>query len=399
MVRTTEEKVLNPGRETQTFSIRHLEERSKVMRSKLSTTLVIAPLLAIAPAALANTTWYVNGVRGSDSNNCKSPTTACKTIKHAISLAVSGDSIMLAPATYIENLNISTALKIQGSGANAIILPKNANLPVVQVATHVVLSKLTISRGQNSGVLNSGTLTMNDCIVTHNAGQRHSGFTFGGGIYNIGTLTINNSMISANVATAGGGIYSNSRGTAAINSSTLTGNGGAVGGGIFSDSPLVITNSTITGNVADVGGGLTAAGTTVISSSTISGNSAERGGGIANAVVTFRNSIVANNNGGNCYNSAPTSKGYNLSSDDTCNFNEAGDMNNTNPVLGPLGNYGGPTYTIPLLSGSPAIDAGNPSGCTDGQGRVLKTDQRGKPRPDLEDAGGCDIGAYERQTD
>ena len=52
-----------------------------------------------------------------------------------------------------------------------------------------------------------------------------------------------------------------------------------------------------------------------------------------------------------------------------------------------------------LLSASPAIDAGNPSGCADGQGHLLKTDQRGMPRLDKEDSGGCDIGAYESQTD
>ena len=94
-----------------------------------------------------------------------------------------------------------------------------------------------------------------------------------------------------------------------------------------------------------------------------------------------------------------TSNGYNLSSDGTCNFNSTGDLNNTDPKLGQLGNHGGPTQTIPLLSGSPAIDAGNPNGCTDGHGHLLKTDQRGKPRPDKEDTGGCDMGAYERQKD
>jgi len=62
-----------------------------------------------------------------------------------------------------------------------------------------------------------------------------------------------------------------------------------------------------------------------------------------------------------------TSNGYALSSDNTCKFNGLGDMNNTDPKLGQLGNYGGPTQTIPLLSGSPAIDAGNPSGCKDSQ--------------------------------
>jgi len=52
-----------------------------------------------------------------------------------------------------------------------------------------------------------------------------------------------------------------------------------------------------------------------------------------------------------------------------------------------------------LLSGSPAIDAVNPSGCADGQGQLLKTDQRGMPRPDKEDSAGCDMGRYERQQD
>jgi len=94
-----------------------------------------------------------------------------------------------------------------------------------------------------------------------------------------------------------------------------------------------------------------------------------------------------------------TSNGYNLSSDGTCNFYGPGDMNNTNPLLGPLQNNGGPTQTIALPSGSPAIDAGNPAGCTDGSGHLLATDQRGQPRPDKEDTGGCDIGAYESQTD
>jgi hypothetical protein len=94
-----------------------------------------------------------------------------------------------------------------------------------------------------------------------------------------------------------------------------------------------------------------------------------------------------------------TSKGYNLSSDSTCNFKSTGDLNDTNPILGPLQNKGGQTKTMALLSGSPAIDAGNPSGCTNNAGVLLKTDQRGKPRPDTEDVSGCDMGAYERQTD
>jgi len=69
-----------------------------------------------------------------------------------------------------------------------------------------------------------------------------------------------------------------------------------------------------------------------------------------------------------------SSKGYNLSSDTACDFDATGDMNNIDPKLGPLQNNGGPTQTEALLAGSPAIDAGNPSGCTDGKGHLL--DQR-----------------------
>jgi hypothetical protein len=93
------------------------------------------------------------------------------------------------------------------------------------------------------------------------------------------------------------------------------------------------------------------------------------------------------------------STGYNLSSDDSCSFEGPGDLNNRDPRLAPLELYGGPTKTMALLPRSPAIDAGNPNACTDGQGRLLKTDQRGMPRPDKEESGGCDIGAYERQKD
>jgi hypothetical protein len=118
---------------------------------------------------------------------------------------------------------------------------------------------------------------------------------------------------------------------------------------------------------------------------------------IPNSSVILQNSIVANNSaGGNCFGGV-TSNGYNLSSDNTCNFNGPGDLNSTNPRLQPLGNYGGPTQTIAIYAGSPAIDAGNPSGCTNGQGQVLTTDQRGAPRPSPYDDHGCDMGAFENQ--
>jgi hypothetical protein len=79
-----------------------------LMKHKTTFSYLLLMLLSLTVTgnAFANTTWYVDGVHGSDSSNCQSPTTACKTIGHAIALALSGDSIRVAAATYIENLTI-----------------------------------------------------------------------------------------------------------------------------------------------------------------------------------------------------------------------------------------------------------------------------------------------------
>jgi hypothetical protein len=90
-------------------------------RLGFSNLLLLALSLALVPTALASSTWYVDGVNGSDNNNCKSRQHACKTIGHAISLASSGDSIMVAAATSTENLTIGFSLKIVGSGAKPTI--------------------------------------------------------------------------------------------------------------------------------------------------------------------------------------------------------------------------------------------------------------------------------------
>jgi hypothetical protein len=390
--------------------------------------LLPAVFLALASTAFASTKWYVDGVNGSDNNNCKSRQHACKTIGHAISLASSGDSIMVAAATYTENLFIGFTLKILGSGDTTTIIDGGQADRVVNIPNagdRIILSRVTVRNGRfrvGGGISNNGTLTINNSTLSGNIAYSSGHLPgLGGGVYNVGTLAINNSTVSGNIAAGnyaglGGGIYNG--GTLTINDSTLSGNAAtgaaASGGGIYNDAARVtINNSTISSNTASghsasgYGGGIYNYNAAVtINNSTLSGNSARHGGGdgvggsLANySTATLQNTIVANSpHGGNC-SGTMTSNGHNLSSDATCNFNSTGDLNNTDPKLGQLGNYGGPTQTIPLLSGSPAIDAGNPNGCTDGNGHLLKTDQRGKPRPDKEDTGGCDMGAYERQKD
>ena len=190
----------------------------------LTRVIALTILVTLPRVALASNTWYVNGASGSDSNHCLSAQAACKTIGHAISLAASGDSIIVAPATYTENLTVSISLNVIGSGSSTTIIdggvscstgaPCDSVVTISNASAHVTLSKLTISNGKASvgaGIKNSGTLTLSNSTVTRNSAnipcQRffvfceiRAGFALGGGIFNSGVLIINNSTISGNHA-------------------------------------------------------------------------------------------------------------------------------------------------------------------------------------------------------
>jgi hypothetical protein len=165
---------------------------------------LIALLLALAPTALASTTWYVDGVNGNDSNNCNSPQTACKTIGHAISLASSGDSINVASATYTENLNIGFSLTITGANARKTIIDGGQNGTVVYVSNSsglVTISPVTIRNGSSSGIGNAGTLTINNSTISRNQISINCKLdcaSAGGGVFNGGTMIISDSTPSGN---------------------------------------------------------------------------------------------------------------------------------------------------------------------------------------------------------
>jgi predicted outer membrane repeat protein len=403
--------------------------------------LIIALSLALPSAALAST-WYVNGVNGDDGNDCKTKTTACASIGHAISLAASGDTIQIAAASYQENLSIPVNLMLIGAQAATTIVDGTATTNVFTVGAGIslTLSNLTIKNGVGynggGGVNNAGTLTVSNSFFYSNTALS------GGAIFNTGTVTIRNTTFAGNTPyffghsascgaidnrttmtittstfetnyannnfTAGGAICNSA--TLAITASTFTnnqsqGNNGGYGGAIFNSAgTLTVTNSTFYLNSATSSGGAiySQGGTVQISNSTFGINAENNttGGAISNAgsSVLIQNSILANvGYGGNC-NGTITSNGYNLSSDSSCNFSNTGDLNSKNPKLGTLRKNGGPTQTMALPKGSPALDAGNPAGCRDFAGNLLKTDQRGMKRPGGAETTGCDMGAYESQT-
>ncbi|MGA8859399.1 MAG: DUF1565 domain-containing protein, partial [Candidatus Sulfotelmatobacter sp.] len=228
--------------------------------------LVIVILLILPSAALSNT-WYVDGVNGSDSNNCETASASCKTITQAIILASSGDSIMVAPATYYENLTIPISLNIVGANPNTTTIHPAAIGPSVitipNAGSQVALSGLTIAGGRSNrdggAISNFGQLMINDCIIANNKAQ-----FFGGAIASHGTiegdralLWINKSSIFDNEAPQGGGIECSLpsyvvriTNSTISNNRAVAGNGGGIMGslGSIKQCELVIVNSTISGN-------------------------------------------------------------------------------------------------------------------------------------------------------
>ncbi len=256
------------------------------------------------------------------------------------------------------------------NGGSATLTITNTSVSENQAA---FISDVGLSGGEGGGIFNDGGTVI---ITNSNVNDNSAGLSdpppasFGGGISNYGTLTITNSTINGNQCGWGGGGISNS-GALTVVTSTVSNNAAAseydgkpygVGGGI-SGGTLTFTNSTLSGNYANVSvGGIGVAGGT-ITNSTISGNngSVSFGGGGLEIGNTILNASAGSANITN-YGGTLTSHGYNLSSDDGGGYlNGPGDQINTDPLLGPLQNNGGPTLTHALLTGSPAIDAGNPS--------------------------------------
>jgi hypothetical protein len=330
---------------------------------------------------------------------------------------------------------VSSAATVEISGLTIANGYGNITNAGTMTLTGCILSGNTATTG-GGAIDNTGTLTINNSTLSGNI-DLDSG---GGALYNTGTLTINNSTLSGNYAqySGNGGAIANT-GTLTINNSTLSGNGvlGAagvtVGGGAIymGGGKLSLNNSTIADNSAyggsstygctaygcggtpagnGLGGGLYVGGGTVaIDHSTIAGNAAtsygspstaNSGGGIYNAAsLQMHDTILADNSAdaGSDLNGSVTSLGYNLigSSSGGSSF-AATDLLNVDPLLGQLQNNGGPTQTMALPAGSPAVNAGDPADNTNPNTPAY--DQRGPGFPRIFN-GQIDIGAFELRSD
>ncbi len=251
-----------------------------------------------------------------------------------------------------------------------------------------IKSNSTEANGSGGGLFvqtNGNVYLLNNKFYENTAG-------YGGGIYvdNNGSATVSNTLIYSNSATIlGGGLFN--KGTLNLYQSAIFANTATRSAGILNMGNADVVNSTVSSNTAlntNLEGGINVAGSMNLTNTTIVSNTGygivqESGGNL-----NIKNSVVAYNNGGNCAIGATpiTSLGYNISSDNSCDFffTQPGDLVNTDPLLGALQFING-TYLHPLLMNSPALEAGT---CE------VALDQAGQARP-APMATHCDIGAVE----
>ena len=231
-------------------------------------------------------------------------------------------------------LAITGAVDLQGPGSSIVTVSGNNSSRVFYVSANATISGLTISGGNSDyggGIYNDGTLTLESSTLSGNSASGSG--SYGGGVYTLhsSTLTVVSSTLSANTAgyNRGGGIYLNSSGTSTLNNTIVAAN----------------YNDDIHGAIASS------------SSHNLIG-------------VNLNLSGISHGSNGNQVGTTAAS---------------------INPLLGALQDNGGPTETLALLPGSPAINAGNNSLIPVG----VTTDQRGTGFARI-DSGIVDIGAFER---
>jgi hypothetical protein len=332
-------------------------------------------------------------------------------LPYEVGHAAPGDTIQFAAnlngsTIFLKSpLDIATNLTIDGAGSGITVSGGGAH-PVLQIDTGVVatINALTIAGGSapgatGGGINNLGSLTLSNSTVTGNSAQG------GGGIFNDGFLSLSNSTVTGNNAASGAGIYNDGAGTMIMSGDTVNNNTATAGGGVDNFGHMTIINCTIAVNIATKGGGiyngdLLNVVNSTVASNTVTGAGADGGGIYTTGELNLLNTIVFNPNSGaatkdDVFGVIAQTQGDLFGSGVTiaAGGTLGGNVFTGNAVLGPLQNNGGPTATMALLPGSPAIGHGAKSSLIPGLS-VPTLDQRGEPRP----ANSSDIGAFQTEV-
>jgi MYXO-CTERM domain-containing protein len=327
-----------------------------------------------------------------------------------------GGAVAVGPAAAVvlEDVNRTGQASLEGRGGSKVAGAANeaggASL-VLEMKQVMVTGNAT--EGDGGGIYNAGTFSATSLLLADNSAS-----TNGGGMYNEGSATLTGTTIRNNRAEGGGGLFGAGSNVVNLSAVTIHGNKAVSGGGINARSgvTLRLLNSTLSANIgSDSGGGLLTSGVAELRFVTIARNLAGAdapgtGSGIntgpsSSKLITLKNVLLSDNRQGyadgmnnaeiaalvsaNCGGSGAAltlaSRGFNLSSDSSCQpaLALAGDQHGKDAKIGPLADNGGGGLTHALLPGSPALGLGQAEA-------DVQIDQRGQAR----DAS-PDIGAFE----
>lgn len=404
----------------------------------------LACSLALIPSsAAAVSDWYVDAASTQCSAADGSPALPFCSISEALSVAMDGDTVLIAPGVYEEELTVDQDIELIGLGGRDEVMVDGGGVfgrtaLEVPLGADVRVEGVTLQNFENSayvpaGLSVRGALTLVDSAVVNMRGQLEVEDVEPGPNRIIGgTFRAERTVIRDCRGHLGAGLYARDASVELVDSSVLQNNAYDRGGGLFlSSTTTVVMNSTIaynsasgqaSGGNAGYGGGVEVQyGSARFERSTLSINQATLGGAALYAIsftpmtivemescTVFGHSSAFGTIGAdsgspgavvlrNCWVGSPsaaspqlregvTSGGHNLI--DSYNPSEftpdASDVLVASATLAPLANRGGPTLTHALLVGDAGIDLANPA-------TQPALDQRGVP---VEGAGG-DIGAVE----
>lgn len=280
----------------------------------------------------------------------------------------------------------------------------------------------TDGASKNDGT--KGAITIRDSVFRNNQGD-FSGGAVHAWVYPPDEVIVERSIFDSNTVLAEngrdayGGGFRHGNGDLTLSHTVFSNNRSEFQGGAFwrggSDTenyPALLTNVTFYNNRAakddtsevGLGGAIAGAGNLLCTNCTMMNNYAgEFAGAIYNEhEMTVKNSLIISNTANNqwqidqqCYQYLTDGGGNMQFPDKLTDADEDNSCFQTatiaDPKLGSLADNGGPTETLALNDGSPAIDAGQADGCP-------KFDQRGAERPvdgDSDGSTACDVGAYE----
>lgn len=414
---------------------------NRIGRARLAATLALPLVLLLSAPAAADTFTPTRLDDPAPPNKCKPDDCSLREALRAANNKGGRDTVTLGEGTYeleIPNdgtfsplesgsFDIFTPIELRGVGPSQTKIDANGIDNVVSHGCGVFpigaakIKGLTLRGGGTSefNCSGGGIFTAGKALKLENVTIKGNEAEFGGGIRSFTEkLTIKNSTITQNNAGEGGGLglrADDPQPLNSIRSSTISGNSALKGGGILADgfqffpsyvAPILdIDNSTVAGNDASgQGGGILGDNNAIVvlDNTTVAYNKADSdntGGGVGGGIHQFNGASFQLNDSVLALNTVGTSGSGPACDGDFSDGGSLVDTTGTNPncdfvglfqptvttvpLIGPLADNGGPTRTVKLLAGSPAI--GLSFNCPN-------LDQRGKPRPD-----DCDAGAFERK--